>query len=177
MTDFLMSNEEFLKKGLLPVSQPGFGWYHVKVAWITPEDEIIAREGEKGKFVRFSVRLAVDQRAVFQPDPDREDNALLKEIEDVAGSRGFFQDVFLGGKRMNEALRGMQRKLEREEGGVSAAAIRRAFDGGECWVKIFHGENYRNEPEEVVSKWYASPPERTFVHESERDAFLQQGSD
>ena len=179
--DFLMSNEEFLRKGLLPAGQPGFGWYKVKVGWLTPQEDIEVKQGKKGPYVKFSTLLKTTERAVFRPDPDREDNAIFDGTKPMFG-RSFFVEHFLGSQRQRDALKGMQRKLEatgaRGAGlGISAGDIHRAFADAECWVQIFHGTNFRDEPEEVVSRWYSSAPERTFVHESERDAFLQQAED
>lgn len=174
MTDYLMTNEEFLKKGLIPAGQPGFGWYRVKVGWITPQDQIEPKEGKKGTYVNFSVALNTQERAIFVPDPERDDSAVFQSSEPMYG-RSFFVNFFLGGQQMKNALRGMQRRFETDGQGPTAADIHRAFSEGECWVKIFHGENFRGEPEEVVAKWYSSAPERTFVHETEREAFLQRG--
>jgi len=177
MTDFLMSNEDFLRKGLLPATQPGFGWYQIRVGWITPQEDIEPRQKKDGSgtYVKFSLRLDPQQRAIFTPDPERTDYALFDSAEKLRG-RGFFTDFFLGGNKMKDAARAFGTQFTYDKStGPTPLDIHNTYSGPhEAWVKIFHGTNFRDEPECVVARWSKEAPLTTFVHAEEREAFLGQ---
>lgn len=191
--DFLMDDDQWLENSLLPVAAPSFGWYKVRVGWCNPTKKVRSPEeaAEVGKkpYAIAGIRLNVEGRVIFHPDPEKENNALFSEEGFARGS--FFADMFWGSEEMENALRAFGRKIEST--GITPQGkpartpedVYNALMGGEAYVRVYHRElkdkegNKTGRKEVSVGQWRSveTPPQRTFVPEPLREEFISRYAD